>query len=78
LTYEGSVVGIVTATQHEHQFRADTGALPQNLNWAIKADYITPLFDAPPPRAPAKTLSEAVDRASKAVCIVLGDPRDAQ
>jgi S1-C subfamily serine protease len=74
VTHDGSVVGIVTATQKEEQFRDDTGALPQNLNWAVKVDYVTPLFDLPSPRPPAQSKVEAIERASQAVCIILAGP----
>lgn len=34
----GQVIGIVTSTAAVEAFYAMTGALPQNVNWAIKAD----------------------------------------
>ena len=80
LTMDGTVVGVVTAAVKEEDFVRDTGALPQNLNWAVKIDYATPLFDvprgrsAPGDRPAARTPREVVDQASQAVCIVLAGP----
>jgi S1-C subfamily serine protease len=80
LTMDGTVVGVVTAAVSEEEFARDTGALPQNLNWAVKIDYATPLFDVPRglsatgDRPAAKTPREVVEQASQAVCIVLVGP----
>ncbi len=68
---DGAVVGIVTATQTEEQFFSATGGLPQNVNWAIKVEYATPLFDLPRPQPPSASRTEAIERASRAVCIVI-------
>lgn len=68
---DGAVVGIVTATQTEEQFFSDTGALPQNLNWAVKVEYATPLFDLPRPQPPSASRTEGIERASRAVCLVI-------
>jgi hypothetical protein len=75
-----TVVGVVTAAVKEEDFVRDTGALPQNLNWAVKIDYATPLFDvprgrsAPGDRPAARMPREVVEQASQAVCIVLAGP----
>jgi hypothetical protein len=79
LTMDGTVVGVVTAGVSEKHFVRETGALPQNLNWAVKIDYATPLFDVPrglqlPSDRPARTPREVVEQASRAVCIVLVGP----
>jgi hypothetical protein len=68
----------VTATQTEKQFFSETGGLPQNLNWAVKVEYAAPLFDLPRPQPPSVSRTEAIERASRAVCIVIterGHPR---
>ena len=36
---DGHVVGIVTSTAAVKEFYKATGALPQNVNWAIKGAY---------------------------------------
>ena len=80
LTMDGAVVGVVTAGVSEEDFVRATGALPQNLNWAVKIDYATPLFDVPRglhaagDRPAARTPREVVEQASQAVCIVLVGP----
>ncbi len=77
---DGTVGGVVTAAVSEEEFVRDTGALPQNLNWAVKMDYATPLFDVPRglrasgDRPVAKTPRDVVEQAAQAVCIVLVGP----
>ena len=41
----GYVVGIITATLHQINTLRATGALPQNVNYAVKSDYIMPLIN---------------------------------
>jgi hypothetical protein len=77
LTMDGVVVGVVTAGTSEEEFMLSSGALPQNLNWAVKMEYATPLYD--PPDQPAsltakRTPREVVEQVSRAVCIVLVGP----
>jgi S1-C subfamily serine protease len=80
LTMDGTVVGVVTAGVSDEDFLRENGALPQNLNWAVKIDYATPLFDvpraapAPGERPAARTPREVVEQASQAVCIVFAQP----
>lgn len=77
LTMDGAVVGVVTAGTSEEEFMRDSGALPQNLNWAVKMEYATPLYDPPggPDRYPTRrTPREVVEDAARAVCIVLVGP----
>jgi S1-C subfamily serine protease len=77
LTMDGGVVGVVTAGTKEEEFMRDHGALPQNLNWAVKMDYATPLYErprAPSSPAPVRTSREAAAHAARAVCIVLTAP----
>ena len=40
---EGQVIGVVTASAAIATFIQATGTLPQNVNWAVKADYVTVL-----------------------------------
>ena len=77
LTMDGAVVGVVAAGTNEEAFMRDSGALPQNLNWAVKMEYATPLYDPPSGadgRAPARTPREAAAQAERAICIVLVGP----
>jgi S1-C subfamily serine protease len=77
LTMDGAVVGVVTAGTNEEAFMRDAGALPQNLNWAVKIEYATPLYDlpvGPEHAAPARAPREVAEEAARAVCIVLVGP----
>ena len=77
LTMDGAVIGVVTAGTREEEFMRDTGALPQNLNWAVKMEYATPLYDPPGgPEHPAvaQTPRQVAEQAVRAVCIVLVGP----
>ena len=44
---KGDVVGIITSTAAILPFIKESGALPQNINWAVKADYLRPLIELP-------------------------------
>ncbi len=70
LTSEGEVVGVVVSSAAIPAFLTVTGTLPQNLNWAVKAEYARPLFEPPPaqPRAPSRRA--AIDRALHATCLI--------
>jgi S1-C subfamily serine protease len=80
LTMDGTVVGVVTAAVGDEDFFRRTGSLPQNLNWAVKIDYATPLFDVPRvapadgERPAARTPRELVAQAAQALCIVYAGP----
>lgn len=43
----GEVAGIVTSTAAILPFIEESGTLPQNVNWAVKADYLRPLIELP-------------------------------
>jgi len=77
LTMDGAVVGVVTAGTREEEFMRDTGSLPQNLNWAVKMEYATPLYDrpgGPGTRGAPRTPREMAEQAARAVCIVVAGP----
>jgi S1-C subfamily serine protease len=40
----GSVVGVVTATLNQINTLKESGSLPQNVNYAVKADYVLPML----------------------------------
>lgn len=44
---KGEVIGIITSTAAILPFIKESGTLPQNVNWAVKADYLRPLFELP-------------------------------
>ena len=51
-------------------FLAVTGTLPQNVNWAVKAEYVRPLFNAPTVKSVSVNREEAVQRVGRAICMV--------
>lgn len=67
----GDVVGVINATATSRAFERETGALPQNVNWATKIAHAKSLLprrlDAP---GPAASREDAVSRAWGAVCYV--------
>jgi S1-C subfamily serine protease len=70
LTYEGEVVAVVTSSAAVRAFLAVTGTVPQNLNWAVKAEYALPLFEPPPAQPPAHSRRAAIDRGLRATCMI--------
>ena len=65
---QGQLVGIVSTSIDDLPFLAATGAVPQNINYAVKADYARPLFEQPAPRPAAASRMEAYERAKGATC----------
>ena len=70
INFDGEVLGIVAATAAVESFYNVTGSLPQNVNWAVKSDFVQPMIGETPvlPRAPDR--ESAISRAQKAVCRV--------
>jgi S1-C subfamily serine protease len=69
------VVGVVTSTAAVKTFLIVTGTLPQNVNWAVKAEYVRPLFNAPSVKSASVNREEAVKRVSRAICMVEASSR---
>jgi S1-C subfamily serine protease len=76
----GSVVGIVTARLSDRAALEESGALPQNVNYALKSSYVLSLLESMPELAgklrepwPGKDrkFDEAVKDAQEAVALVL-------
>jgi S1-C subfamily serine protease len=67
---QGQVVGIVASTAAIEAFYLLSGSLPQNVNWASKADHARLLFDPPPATGLAGSRSEAIEMAGSAICRV--------
>lgn len=44
---KGEVVGIITSTVAILPFIKESGTLPQNVNWAVKSDYLRPMIELP-------------------------------
>jgi S1-C subfamily serine protease len=70
LNRSGEVVGVVVATASALSFLKGTGALPQNVSWAVKSAFAVPLFDVPPRSPRISERGTAVDHALKATCFV--------
>jgi S1-C subfamily serine protease len=66
----GEVVGIVAAAAAVAPFLRSTGTLPQNVNWAVKAEYAGLLFDAPAMQPATRSREEAIKRVAKSLCLV--------
>lgn len=69
LTEEGHVVGIIAATEAIESFYKAAGSLPQNVNWAVKSDYASPLLSPMQPD-PARNREEAIALARDSVCLI--------
>lgn len=67
----GRVVGIVTSSAAVMHFLRETGTLPQNVNWAISAEFARPLYQAPP-SSPQRDVEgrDVVDHVRQALCSV--------
>lgn len=66
---EGRAIGIVTSSASASAFMKKYGRLPQNINWAVKADYAIPLLDEVPiMQAKTSSRKEAIKKTEKAVC----------
>ncbi|WP_162806761.1 S1C family serine protease [Sphingosinicella terrae] len=72
VTESGQVVGIISATAAIEPFYSNTGALPQNVNWAVKAEYAAPLL-APAPPATPRTREQAIALVRSSVCLIVAE-----
>jgi len=70
VNYNGEVLGVVAATAAVEGFYKDTGSLPQNVNWAVKSDFVRPMIDEVPRRSRSTSRTSAIERAQMAVCRV--------
>jgi len=70
LNGSGDVVGVVIATASALAFLKGTGALPQNVSWAVKGAFAVPLFDQPVPPTRITDRGAVIRRAQKATCSV--------
>jgi S1-C subfamily serine protease len=75
MSLDGEVLGVMISRAADLPFLKETGALPENINFATKAENLIAVLGAPPAsRKPARTRDEAIDRAQHAVCLVLARP----
>jgi len=66
----GDVVGVITSTAAVSAFFNASGTLPQNVNWAVKADRIRAMLNEAPPLPRASQRADAIERAKGAVCLI--------
>lgn len=59
VTASGDVVGMITSTAAIRAFFEQTGTLPQNVNWAVKSNYVIPLL--------GKAYTSETDEASESI-----------
>lgn len=67
----GNVVGIITSSAAVQRFYSTTGTFPQNVNWAVRAEYARPML-AGIALSPKKGLSrdQAIQNAGSSLCLV--------
>ncbi len=66
----GEAVGVVTSTAAVKAFLSVTGSLPQNVNWAVKADNARPMFNAPTVKSLAASREHAIEWTRHSICLV--------
>lgn len=78
LNESGEVVGIITSTMVTSAAMADTGTVPQNINYAIKSRYVAGLLqdlkgglNSRSSDTSAKSFENVVERAKRAVVLVI-------
>lgn len=69
LTEKGHVVGVIAATEAIEAFYKSAGSLPQNVNWAVKSDYASPLLPVMQP-PPPRNREESITLARDSVCLI--------
>jgi S1-C subfamily serine protease len=76
VTEQGFAVGVVTESANVDFFRALTGRVPQNVNFAVRSDALVRLLPSPAGRRPAVDRPQAIERARASLCWVeeLADP----
>jgi S1-C subfamily serine protease len=68
---KGEVVGIITSGAAIRPFFEETGTLPQNVNWAVNADFAQPLYRQPTRTKVRPTKrSDIIDQVRKAICLI--------
>jgi len=66
----GQVGGVITSSAAILPLLEATGTLPQDINWAVKSDYLLLLIDIPAARRTAKNRREAIQMTEAAICLV--------
>ena len=72
---DGHIVGVVDAQAAALTFYKGAGALPQNINWAVKSSYVRPLLQqyaggAAAVKAAGKETLSPIELTKRAVCFL--------
>jgi S1-C subfamily serine protease len=67
---KGQVVGMISSSVAIMPFLKESGTLPQNINWAIKSDYIRPLLDLPEEPQKSLTREVVIEKAKQATVLI--------
>jgi S1-C subfamily serine protease len=67
---DGEVVGLITSSAAVRYFLAVTETLPQNVNWAVKSDYVIPLLGPEEQSLASVRIDDPVAHVRKAVCMI--------
>ena len=71
LDRKGQVVGMVLSTAAVPAFIEASGAIPQNVNFAIKPQYIAAFLGKISETAPSPIVNDPIDHAKRSVCLIL-------
>jgi len=75
LNNEGQVIGLINSRLDNINALLETGAIPQNVNYALKSSFILPLLESLPDiqlEKPSKLdKAEAIDKAKNAIGLVI-------
>ena len=75
LNEKGEVIGMLTSSAALPAFLRVTGTIPQNINWAVKSEYISVLIDRQlnKKKVGVKTRRQLITAARQATCQVLAE-----
>ncbi len=68
---EGNIIGIVVATLDAGRLYQVASVLPQNVNWAIKSDYLVSLVGMLPGQSPVLSRTTAFSPEKAAPCVAI-------
>ncbi|MBL7188165.1 MAG: serine protease [Phycisphaerae bacterium] len=67
---KGEVVGIITSTAAILAFVKESGTLPQNVNWAVKADYLRPMVELPKVEQKQLSREQVIAHVNKSIFLI--------
>jgi len=71
VTESGEVVGVIASTAAVELFFRAAGTLPQNINWAVKSEYVASVGGLDMVERPTLSRSESIAQAKQATCRVV-------